>query len=327
MLAVRVNVTGHASPRWKSATSAQQAARLNQQLSVRRAENARQAIERMLTRELPLIPIAVPSKGVGSSQRFPTASEDNAAVDRSVFVTIELTTTDTTLRAQARPPRRVYVPSKVWTLRVLSLAKLAAGFAVVSVRIAIRNPYSGKQLIMSGNLLGGGGAGSLDDVVGLDRSLPEVGEVDFETSEALDFDDFANDALVRLGSLEAALFIKAGGSYLRFVSIETKPQTLVFDSTVLGFGLPGGHAFLVTGRLGVEHNPGDFMELPSVPDLVVVESSRPVSHNGLLLSFPTGKSNLSDLTAKDQQQLRQFVTLRARAISALADSFNVSGAP
>jgi hypothetical protein len=48
------------------------------------------AAEAVVRRELPNLSIAVPSKGVGIHEPFPTAGEDNAAIDRSVLVTVEL---------------------------------------------------------------------------------------------------------------------------------------------------------------------------------------------------------------------------------------------
>ena len=43
-------------------------------------------------------------------------------------------------------------------------------------------------------------------------------------------------------------------------------------------------------------------------------------YDGLLLSFPTEKAGLNDLTAKDRERLTDFVTNKARAIAALAGS-------
>ena len=95
---------GDASPRWKTARYCSEADRLNQRLSELRATNVRKAVEQVLRTELPGLPITVSSKGLGSQQRFPSATEDNAAVDRSVVVTIDLTTTTPTYKAKASAP-------------------------------------------------------------------------------------------------------------------------------------------------------------------------------------------------------------------------------
>src|SRR5580704_2065434 len=89
-LAVRVNVVGHASPRWRTARNTAEADRLNQRLSEMRAKNIHAAVEEILKRELPSLPITVSWKGVGSHDGFPTVGDDNPAVDRSVMVTLDL---------------------------------------------------------------------------------------------------------------------------------------------------------------------------------------------------------------------------------------------
>ena len=55
--------------------------------------------------------------------------------------------------------------------------------------------------------------------------------------------------------------------------------------------------------------------------MVEVPTER-VSHHydGLLLSFPTEKAGLNDLTAKDRERLTNFVTNKARNIAVFADS-------
>ena len=157
-LAIRIDVIGHASPRWKAARTPSEADRLNQRLSDLRATNVRKAVEQILHTELPRFPIKVPSKGVGSKERFPSATEDNAAVDRSVVVTVDLTTTTPGYKAKSRAPRRIYVPSKVWSLKVLDLARLGKGLPLQTafLRVSLRNPYSGKEIKLSGKIYGGG---------------------------------------------------------------------------------------------------------------------------------------------------------------------------
>src|SRR4051794_30255942 len=92
-LAIRITVVGHASRQWKSATTADEASRLNQGLSDSRASTVHGEVTRLITSLLPSFPIAVETKGVGSSQPFPTAGEGNAAVDRSVLVLVDLVST------------------------------------------------------------------------------------------------------------------------------------------------------------------------------------------------------------------------------------------
>src|SRR4051812_7007816 len=107
---VKVNVVGHASPRWRGAKNPIEASKLNQALSEVRARNVQAAVAGMLKHEIPVLTIQVPAAGVGSSQLFPTASETNAAVDRSVVVTIDIVSSLDATRLQPRPPRKIYAP-------------------------------------------------------------------------------------------------------------------------------------------------------------------------------------------------------------------------
>ncbi len=347
-LAVRIDAVGHASPRWRGAKNAAEAAQLNQQLSELRAQNVRRAIEEIIKRELPSLPIAVPSKGVGSQDRFPTASEDNAAIDRSVVVTVELTTTQSSYKAQYPAHRRMYVPSKVWTLRVHTMLRGAAlGYVEILLKVGLINPYSGKEIMLSGWLHGGGSAMSVKESFKMSPSNAlkdarnlwqgHVGrDVVFQTPEAMDFDDWShggpgraeyNGLMARLGKVEASFGLKTKLAYLVFPDLGTKPDMLIFDYKALGFGGIKADAFLVYGNLYMEGpNPGDYLELPNYPDIIPTQHT---NHNidGLVLSFPTGKSGLLDLTQKDRQRLNEFVTNKARAIGALAETFNTSGRP
>src|SRR5262245_6212116 len=110
--AVRVTIIGHASTRWRAAKNRKQADRLNQALSNRRAENVRAAVERILKREIPNVEIMpgesladgqrptginVGSYGVGSREpvlNLPPDPAENNALNRSVTVLLELTSTE-----------------------------------------------------------------------------------------------------------------------------------------------------------------------------------------------------------------------------------------
>ena len=214
-LAVRISVMGRASPRWRAARNAAQANRLNQRLSELRAKSIYTAVERILKRELANLPNTVSWKGVGSHDGFPTVGDDNPAIDRSVVVMVDLTTTRPSYKFH-HAPRRIYVPSKVWTLRVHNMFRAAGlGYVQIFLRIGLINPYSNKEMILSGWLRGGGSAMSVKNSFKLDKPDPrnlrndEVGrKVSFTTKEAIDFDDLNNygqGQLVRLDKIDVSL--------------------------------------------------------------------------------------------------------------------------
>src|SRR4051794_21176684 len=113
-IAVRITCVGRASRRWKGASSSAAAASLNQRLSEHRAKTLYDQVESIVKVHLPNLPIALRERALGSTSPFPTASEDNAAVDRSVLVLIDLVSTNPTLKRVPQPPRKIYVPSIYW---------------------------------------------------------------------------------------------------------------------------------------------------------------------------------------------------------------------
>jgi hypothetical protein len=285
------------------------------------------AVEEILKRELPGLPIVVPAKGVGSKEGFPTASEINAGIDRSVVVTVDLAVARRLLETRPSAPARIYMPSKLWTLKVISMFRGAGlGYVQVFLKVSLENPHTGKNIILSGWLAGGGAAADVKDSFKIDKDQPDLGgqigdEVTFHTNEALTFDEWSS-VMARLEKVEASFIVKASLTQLKFTNVETDPDTLAFDRSV-GVGLISADAFLVAGRLTREGpNPGDHLELPSKDNIWI----HPTDHHyyGLLLSFPTGKADLNDLTDKDRKSLREFVINKARAIASLSDAYNTS---
>ena len=200
------------------------------------------------------------------------------------------------------------------------------GAAHIFLRVAVRNPYSGKEITLSGQLVGGQAATSVKDSFKFDKTNPRLKtigrEVSFLTRDALFFQDFDN-VMVRLGKAEVAFGLKTKMTYLVFTDLDTVPpkDMLIFDHKSFGLGFIKADAFLAFGRLKMDGpNPGDWIELPSPPDIIPTTRTHHVN-DGLLLSFPTGKAGLNELTPKDRQRLKAFVTNKARAIAALSESF------
>jgi hypothetical protein len=339
-LAVKITVVGRASRRWLGAKTAAEADRLNQVLSEQRAKNIHSAVERILRSALPGSTIPTMWRAVGSHDGFPTVGDDNAPVDRSVVVMVDLTTTTPGYKFQHQPPRKIYAPSKVWTLRVRDIATGAAalGFVSIFLRLSLTNPYTGKDIIMSGWLQGGGSATDLKDSFRLPTGPSLLGDlanmyrgqvgssVIFCTEEAMDFDDWAEGGgrTVRFEKIDVALGLRSYGSILVFTDLKTSPKELVFEHKFLTVGKIKADAFIVAGKLHIQGgNPGDYLELPS-PDAIIPTQSIHDYQQGLLLTFPTGKADIHDLTEKDLQNLRKFVVNKAQAISALSNSFKVT---
>jgi hypothetical protein len=344
-IAVRITSVGRASRRWRSASSKAAAAELNRRLSEHRAKTIYDQVESIVKRELPDLPIALRERALGSTDPFPTASEDNAAVDRSVVVMVDLVSTIPTYKRVARPPRNIYVPSIYWDLKIAALvgASVVGGRGSL-LRVKIRNPFTGKELSLAGPIFGG----DLDIGAGLFKKVPKVDpfkfdkptdilkqlrdaqvgkEVTFETP-LMDFTDWINGThgqLVRLVHAHIKTGVtKTQTSFLQFVSVDTHPGSLVFDLKKLGFGLalPDVDIQVQSGKLTAENHPEDTYLTPTPDDLVPSQTGSQYQ-DGLLISFPTEKFSWKDLTSSQRDELRKFVMNKTANIRALGESFDV----
>jgi hypothetical protein len=154
-LSLRITCEGHSSPRWRGAHSKLEAAALNYGLSEHRARGVYDQVERMIKQQLPGMPIAVRKRAFGSSKPFPAAGEDNAGVDRSVVVMIDLITTRTSQQIVQNRPKKIWVKSTVWEFRVIDYINAGViGFSVSYMRVGIRNPFTKNELILAGPVFG-----------------------------------------------------------------------------------------------------------------------------------------------------------------------------
>jgi hypothetical protein len=323
-LTVRVTVMGRATQRWRGAHSEAEADQLNQALSEARAQNLRKPVEDILKKELPGVKIEAPATGLGSHHGFPLTGEDNAAIDRSVVVMVDLVTTNRGSRTEFRPSK-IYAPSKFWTLKVVSMISASGGLKITYMRVIVRSSTTRRELTLAGTLVGGELPSPKNPFNFDDKSNPlqQVGnEVSFHTEEAEGFDYFVgseNGQWVRLVNLGIGLVKKIETTFLQFTSLDTHPGSLVFEFKT-GWTLVKPPVPAVSfGFLKVEGPiPSDYVDgntMVTVP----TEDARH-HYDGLLLSFPTGKAGLNDLTPKDRERLTDFVTNKARVITAFAKS-------
>lgn len=337
-LIVRITVVGHASQRWRNAGSAAEADSLNQQLSEFRADNVRRLVEDIVRRELPGFKIEVPGRGAGSREGFPVASENNAAINRSVVVSIDLTTTQPQSNTQSRPIR-LYAPSKFWRLQVLEyVGGSLFGGRNAHIRISIENIWTGRELIMSGFVYGGSFDPDPKHVFNPDVDVktrptdllkPFSKKIALETDNAEDFSYWtgsSNSQMVRVVHDQVGVVRKVSTTFLQFTGLHTySPGSLVFEWKK-GWTLGTLNISVATGSLQVEGDvPSDYV---GSTRMVTIDSvSRHNNFDALVVSFPTGKSSLHDLTVDDQKRLTDFATNKSRAIAAIAQSgFGVSNA-
>ncbi|MGL4555663.1 MAG: hypothetical protein ACRC33_31225 [Gemmataceae bacterium] len=323
---VRIHATGRASARWKGANNPAEAARLNQALSERRAHGVRELVEQILLQEVPGLNVTVGAAGVGSSQPAePEGRQDDEAINRSVVLRLDLTTTTPGYQFKPAPPTRIDMRTRHWVLRVNQVRSLAIGVGVSQVQLVLRNAISGKEMSYSGTLAGGGVSTKIianlqKKKFGKIRPDTTVGkEVSFTTDDKMGFADF-DDQFIRVGKLNAKLFIGAEYMYLSFKNFGDDAQNLAFDH---GFqlGWPSLEGFLVAGKIHMDGTPPpNYKEVPSPKDIIDVPNTRHLS-DAIVVSFPTGKGDLGDLNEKERQHLIDYVTNKARNYAVFLNHF------
>ena len=146
----------------------------------------------------------------------------------------------------------------------------------------------------------------------------------FETYETMEFEDWSQGVLATLVKDEVGFGIKSSTTFLAFSDVPNRPGFLIFDQTKIGLGLPKLDLFMASGKLSMERpKPSDMIDLANYPDIIPTQKTSE-SNAGLLLTFPTGKASLNDLTQGERKELTDFVTSTARAIAELSDLYKVS---
>jgi hypothetical protein len=192
----------------------------------------------------------------------------------------------------------------------------------VDMTVKVRNFTTGRELTLAGALHGGEAALKLWGFNKNNPALAQIGdEVTFSTAEAHDFEYFVgteNGQWVQMVHAAVGAVRKRDTNALKFTRLDTHPDDLVFEYKK-GWTLITAEFGVVSGILKVRGPvPSNYID---GFDLVPVPNIRTQSFfDGLLLSFPTGKAGLSDLTARDRERLTDFVTNKARNIAAFVQT-------
>lgn len=341
--AVRITVVGHASSRWHGARSQAEASRLNLALSNQRAHGVRMVVEQILKRQAPDIQISggvssLPSQGssggaqvgdYGVGSRDPLIRpasgrvnrNENSPLNRSVVVFLEMITTQYRQTGATRRPLRVDAHTRFWNLKVEALFGAAAGVAVYYLVFRLRNPLSGKTARYSGYILGGGVSTTAKNPINLSQSdiIKQVmkggvgEEVELMTDEVMGFDDF-DGTMVRVEKAKAALGIKASLQFLSFFGLGSGAEMLEFQHSI-GLGLSKSvEAFVASGAMHMEGaSPGDWWETDGGTDAIPYTTNTS-AFDGIIVTYPTGKANFSNVSAEERNRLHDFVTRWAQRL-------------
>ncbi len=152
----------------------------------------------------------------------------------------------------------------------------------------------------------------------LPNDKPVGREVTFITAKPMDFDDWKPSQSVRLIQSEIGIVKKFGQSMLQFRNVDTYPGSLVFDLSRWKWTLrPVLEVAVLSGSLDVvSGDSSNFIVDQGAPDVIPIAKSDQF-HHILLLTFPTGKAGLNDLTTDDRTDLTNFVTNAAKGIASV----------
>jgi hypothetical protein len=205
----RVRIVAHASPRWRGALDTADAERRNLELSRRRADAVRFAVESLLASHLGAgasvsIDVAVEEQdpgtvGVqaearGSRETLPEAGgerSDNALQRRRVEVIIESGQRIAGSAGASRPVLTVPTASRFWHVSILMSAGATAGAAVKLLTLRLTNDMSGHSL--NGTVWASGGGPGLS----LGASASIWGDPSgFYTDRRVNFSDFEGKSVL-----------------------------------------------------------------------------------------------------------------------------------
>jgi hypothetical protein len=350
-LGVRVDIVGHASARWRAAKDTAEAARLNQDLSARRAETIRKIVEAEIKRELPRVPIVVVPRhvdgqfhrgmemgveAVGSTKPILPGGgpSENFQANRSVLLTLHIGDLDTVKRPVATldgtAPAFTF-----WLLEVLELEAFVigpdVGAIVVHSVIRITQPYNRRSMLFEQLSYGGGATtdGLKSDIkailkkriLGRKRIGDQVG---FWTKAPMTFAQFEGQ-LFRLGKMDhnvgasiphTSIGIGVGEELgvFNFVSLGDRADFLVFQKS---WGIRKGimvNDYLTAGALKpASPNPDDGKG--TVRFKMGTFRHRREAEQDKLLLFETESDKLAP---KDQEALRHFANNWAKNVALMA---------
>jgi hypothetical protein len=270
---LRVRVVGHASARWRSASTAKTADVRNERLALERAEAVKRIIAEKLAEESLPVPVefdvttaddehqavTLGSHGEGSREALKRTGGDRTKdeeYDRRVDVEAELVTTEKGIKTVKLPPVRKSAKTRDWLITITSFREVAVGGAVVELEMEIKNPITGRVATGSA-ILGGGGVN-----IGAPwktRAKPgksAVGSpnIKFRSSSPIGFDDF-DGVWMRMERAQAVLGIGRKALWLVFVGLSKTPIKIQGG---WAFGKPALGGYVVTGPLSLNNIPSDF---------------------------------------------------------------------
>jgi hypothetical protein len=317
---LRVTIVGHASPRWRGAPSDAEADLRNERLANQRAEAVFVIVEKLLRdrlgqdveieKNVTLVPgtrqpdLVLSGSGEGSREarldRHKARSSDDD-YDRRVEVVIDLVVTRDVKAGRSLPSTQ----AKTWTWSV-TINRLKVVRAVVAgggIEIALRNRKTGKEVLATAKLYGGGwfrlNPFATEEETGRKR-------VWFDTTDAVEISAF-EDTRILVTRYDVKAGIGESFLTLRFPELSRYgPRETATMWHHFGVGAPNGYK--LWGRLHIWSDTDD----PVDHEDVVHATHDRRSGEGMLIVFPTESHQVPSV---ELARLDEFVTTWCRRLS------------
>lgn len=237
---IRIRIIGHASPRWRSATSANISDQKNFDLAMRRASTVKSEIEKLLRVHSTLQfvefavslqnedgTVAVQSSSHGSLDTLKEARNDrsdNHSERRRVDVYFEVRSRKTGEAGVCVPVSYRTTRTREWFVSVDMSAGGAFGASGQMIKLTLINGRSKEE--MQGTVWAAGGGAKA--AIGANYSIWSD-PVPFTTKEEINFEDFRN-VPVRYTALSATLFVGYEVSYISFIGLGPRAQSIYVGS-------------------------------------------------------------------------------------------------
>jgi outer membrane protein OmpA-like peptidoglycan-associated protein len=352
-LGVRVDIVGHASARWRAARNSAEAARLNLELSRKRAETIRKIVEPEIRRELPHVTIvfAPPHNdgdfhgglemgvdAVGSTKPIAPGGgpNENQQANRSVMISLRIgdLTTVRLPMAQTIGSAPAY---RQWTLEVMELEPLGViGPLVIHSAIRINQPFTNQSMLFDQRSYGAGEASDAitSSLTGIVKARvlgrKRIGdEVPFQTKDPMTFGAFVGQTF-RLARVENSIgakipYTSIGLGYgeelgiISFPSLGSDAQWLIFQKSHGRRTSTTENNWATIGSL-VAASPNPDPGKGSVRYFEHASRHRGEHPQDKLVPFETESA---EMTPGDREALRKFANNWAKNVALLATYFDL----
>lgn len=302
----RIQIVAHASPRWRGATDAVEAGRLNFALSLKRAEAVRSVVEQLVARHFPegvsvayevnideqegTVGTVAEARGSQDTLREARGNRsDNEQMRRRVDVIVDSSQKIEGMAGAGRRPIMIMrsTKSSFWHVDVKLTAGGSFGIGGTLIELMLINDNTHEE--MFGHVF----AGSLGPKAKLGAAYSVWGSpTAFSTDKEVDFVDFDGRGVVYT-SAGISAFIGYSLASISFLGMGERAENINVSGASVG--TPGFGAEEAVGRLTLEGTFPAKERLRAGPDVTMIPYERTDrGEDKFTVLFETGRADLGD---------------------------------